>query len=111
MKLFNKVLLVTLTMTSLHSFADSGASKHGSEASKHSALATAHGLNASAKVGSAVIATPLIVAGAVGHISLEAGKALMENAVDCEPLEITEKTITTAPSPLEAMKLRKQERL
>ena len=111
MKLLNKIVLITLTVTSLHSFADSGASTQGSEASKHSALAAKHGLNASAKVGSAVVATPLIIAGAVGYLSLEAGKALMNNAVNCEPLEITEKTITTAPTPLQAMKIGKEERL
>lgn len=49
MKTLNKVLLITLTMTSLQAFADSGASQNGSAASKHSALAVSHGTVASAK--------------------------------------------------------------
>ncbi len=105
MKTLSKVLLIALTMTSLQSFADSGASQNASAASKHSALATAHSTVATAKLGSAVVATPLIVAGAIGNVSLQAGNALMENAVSTTPLEVTDKTITTAPSPAQIMKV------
>lgn len=111
MKTLNKVLLIILTTTSLQSFADSGASQNASAASKHSALAASHGIVASAKLGSAVIATPLIVIGAIGSVSLKAGNALMENALSSTPLEITEKTITTAPSPAQIMKINQQEKL
>lgn len=111
MKTLNKVLLITLTMTSLQAFADSGASQNGSAASKHSALAVSHGTVASAKQGSAVIATPLIFVGAIGNVSLQAGNALMENAISTTPLEITDKTITAAPSPAQIMKVNKQENL
>ena len=111
MKTLNKVLLIILTTTSLQSFAESGASKNASAASKHSALAASHGTVASAKLGSAVLATPLIIIGAVGNVSLKAGKALMENALSTTPLEITEKTITAAPSPAQIMKANKQETL
>lgn len=111
MKTLNKILLITLTMTSLQSFADSGASQNASAASKHSALAAAHSTVASAKIGSAVVATPLIVAGAIGNVSLQAGNALMENAISTTPLEVTDKTITAAPSPAQIMKVNKQENL
>jgi hypothetical protein len=111
MKKLNKVLLITLSITSLQSFADSGASQNGSAASKHSALAASHGTVASAKLGSAVIATPLIVVGAIGNASMQAGNALMENAVSTTPLEVTDKTITAAPSPAQIMKANKQESL
>ena len=111
MKTLNKILLITLTMTSLQSFADSGASQNASTASKHSALAAAHSTVASAKIGSAVVATPLIVAGAIGNVSLQAGNALMEGAISTTPLEITDKTITAAPSPAQIMKVNKQENL
>lgn len=111
MKIFNKALLITLTITSLHSFADSGASQNASAASKHSALAASHSTVASAKLGSAVIATPLIVVGAIGHVSLQAGNALMKNAVSTTPLEVTDKTITAAPSPAQIMKVSKREKL
>ncbi len=111
MKTLNKILLITLTMTSLQSFANSGASQNASAASKHSALATSHGTVASAKLGSAVIATPLILVGVIGNASLQAGNALMENAVSTTPLEVTDKTITAAPSPAQIMKVNKQENL
>jgi len=111
MKTLNKVLLITLTMTSLQSFADSGASQNASAASKHSALAASHGTVASAKLGSAVIATPLIVVGAIGNVSMQAGNALRENAVSTTPLEVTNKTITAAPSPAQMMQANKQETL
>lgn len=111
MKTLNKVLLILLTTTSLQSFADSGASKNASVAAKHSALAAAHGTVASAKLGSAIIATPLIIVGAIGNVSLTAGNALMESALSTTPLEITEKTITVAPSPAQMMKASQQEQL
>lgn len=98
-------------MTSLQSYADSGVSQNASAASKHSALAASHGTVASAKLGSAVVATPLIVVGAIGNVALQAGNALMKNAVATTPLEITEKTITTAPSPAQIMKVNQQEHL
>jgi len=111
MKTLNKLLLITLTLTSLHSFADSGVSQNASAASKHSALAASHGTAASAKLGSAVVATPLIMVGAIGSTSLEIGSALMDNAVKATPLELTDKTITVTPSPAEIMKSTQEEDL
>jgi hypothetical protein len=111
MKTLNKVLLILLTSTSLQSFADSGASQNTSAASKHSVLAASHGTVASAKLGSAVIAIPLIIVGAIGDVSLKAGNELLENALSTMPLEITEKTITAAPSPAQMMKVDQQEKL
>jgi hypothetical protein len=111
MNTLNKALLIILTTTSLQSFADSGASQNASAASKHSALAASHGAVASAKLGSAVIATPLIIVGAIGSVTLKAGNELMENALSTTPLEITDKTITSTPSPAQMMKINKQETL
>ena len=110
MNSLNKILLLTLTLTSLHTTANSGVSQNASAASKHSALAVKHGSVATAKLGSAVIATPLIIVGEIGKVSSEIGIALMENAA--APLEITEKTITVAtPSPAQMMKLNQQKAL
>ncbi|QOL25615.1 hypothetical protein LP316_15190 [Thalassotalea sp. LPB0316] len=111
MKQMNKLLAILLATTSLYSNAESGASDNASAASKHSALAASHGTAASAKIGSAVVATPLLVVGSVGQASTSAGTALMEQAVKAEPLEITEKTVTAAPSPKQVMKASKQENL
>ena len=109
MNLFNKILLTTVTLFSINTLADSGASVNANAASKHSALAASQATKASVKVGSAVIATPLIIVGGVGSVSMHVGSALMDKAVMTEPLEITDKTITATPSPTQAMKM--QERL
>lgn len=111
MKTRNLVLTMILTVTSMQSFANSGASENGSAASKHSALAASHGTAASAKVGSAVVAIPLVVAGSVGNASQQLGTKLMENAIADGPLEITEKTITVAPSPKQMMNISNIEEL
>lgn len=107
MKTLYKILVTTLAVMSLQVSANSGASNNMSTASKHSALAASHATKASVQVAGAVIAMPLLVVGAIGTVSLEAGTALMEKAVMSEPLEITSKTITVAPSPQEAMKINK----
>lgn len=111
MKKVNTLIAVLLTTASLHSYADSGASNNGSAASKHSALAASHGVVGSAKVGSAVVATPLLIAGGLGHIAGESGKQLMDAAFSDEPLEVTDKTITAAPSPKGVMKINQPETL
>jgi hypothetical protein len=105
MKILNKALLILLITTNLQALADSGGSQNASAASKYSALAVSHGIVASAKLGSAVFATPLIIVGAIGSVSLEIGNELMQSAFSTMPLEITEKTITTAPSPAQMMKV------
>ena len=109
MKTRNLVLTVAITLvssvTSMQSFANSGASENGSAASKHSALAAAHGIKASGQVASAVVATPLLIVGSVGHVSEQLGSKLMDNAIGDGPLEITEKTITVAPSPKQMMEI------
>lgn len=109
MKTFNKVLMTILAVTSTQSFANSGASENGSAASKHSTLAASHGAAASAKIGSAVVAVPLIVAGSVGQVSQHMGTKLMEAAVNDAPLTITDKTITAAPSPKQIMAATQEE--
>jgi hypothetical protein len=111
MKTRNLVLTMILTVTSMQSFANSGGSENGSAASKHSALAASHGTVASAQVGSAVVAIPLMVAGSVGQVSGQVGSKLMTNAIADGPLEITEKTITITPSPKQMMNIASTEEL
>lgn len=104
MRTFNKILLIAFTMTTLPVLAKSGASKNVSAAGKHSALAVAHGTVASAQVGSAVIAVPLMTVGSVGKVSMVLGDQLMTSAISNKPLEVTDKTVTKAPSPAKMMK-------
>lgn len=81
---------------------------HTSQAGKHSALAVSHGAASTAKVASAVVAVPLIVAGSVmqgaGKLSGSAGNALMENATNKGELKVTEITITADAAPQDVMK-------
>lgn len=103
MKTLHKALVTTLAVMSLQVSANSGASNNISAAGKHSALAASHATKASVQVASAVVAMPLLVVGAIGTVSLEAGTALVNKAVMNESLEITCKTITIAPSPQQVM--------
>lgn len=103
MKTLHKALITTLAIMSLQVSANSGASNNVSAAGKHSALAASHAIKASAQIASVAVAVPLLVVGAIGTVSLEAGTALINKAVMNEPLEITSKTITIAPSPQQVM--------
>lgn len=109
MNTLNKLVVMTLTTISLSTFANSGLSDNASAASKHSALAASHATVATAQVGSAVVAVPLVVVGKVGTASLHAGEKLMNNATGSQSLEITDKTITAGPSPKNMMKKTKNE--
>jgi hypothetical protein len=105
MKTRNLILTMILTVTSMQSFANSGGSENGSAASKYSALAASHGTVASAQVGSALVAMPLMIVGSVGQASGQLGSKLMASAIGDGPLEITEKTITVTPSPKQMMNI------
>ena len=106
------ILFSGLVLISPSTFANGGASAdNASAASKHTALAASHGTKASIQLGSAVVATPLIITGAVCQVSLSAGESLMENATGEAPLTVTDKTITKMPSPKEVMKTNKKEKL
>jgi hypothetical protein len=112
MKTRNLIAVATLLLAGQSNIAyannASAASQHSGAASKHSVLSAYHGSAATVKVGSAIVAVPFVVAGVVGSISLNIGTELMDSAssgfTENGPLEITDKTITTAPSPKEAMR-------
>ncbi len=89
-------LFTALALLTLPSLA---ASENASQASKHSALAAAHSTVATAKVASGVVAAPLMVSGATGKAAGKAGDVLMEFALEDEPLEITDQTVTADPAP------------
>lgn len=93
--------LLILSLTSSAVMADNSA-QHTSKAVKHSALAVTHGVASTAKVASAVVAVPLIVAGSA---SLAAGTSIAASSVNHGPLIITEKTITVDPAPKMIMKM------
>jgi len=104
MKISKIISASIILLASSSSFAADGVSQNLSNAGKHSVVAVSKGAKASVQVGSAVIATPLIAAGVVGHASMDAGKALMNEAFGNEPLDVTDKTITAAPAPKKIMK-------
>lgn len=100
-----KSTLLLLTMTSTSVFAVGGASEHSTKTSKHSTLASTHGVVASAKTTSGIIAIPFKAVGVIGHVSGQAGDALMDNAITTTPLEISDKTITAGAPPKDVMNI------
>ena len=92
--------LLILSLASTAVIADNSA-QHTSKAVKHSALAVTHGVASTAKVASAVVAVPLIVAGSA---SLAVGTSIAASTAKGGPLVITEKTITVDPAPKMVMK-------
>ena len=107
-----KTLFTVIAMTTLSLNANAqGASDNASAASTHSIKAIGHGLASGAQVASGLAAAPFLVVGSLGVASLAVGEALMDTAsgkskeIPQQPKtsEITEITITTAPTPAEAM--------
>lgn len=111
MKTITTILISTALLFSANSSANSGASEHASVASKHSALSVYHGTKASVKIGSAVLAVPFVAAGAVGTLSMQVGTGLMDSAASNDEFEVTDKTITVAPSPMQIMNANKEGQL
>lgn len=105
MKLTTIALIFSLSVTSVAVQAE-GSTHHSGQASKHSVLAVGHGAVSTAKVASAVVAVPLVVAGSValtaGAASVQTGTSIADSASKHHhhgPLVITETTITADPAP------------
>lgn len=105
MKLTTIALVFTLSITSVAAQAE-GSTHHSGKASKHSVLAVAHGAVSTAKVASAAVAVPLVVAGSValtsGAASVKTGASIANSTSRHHhhgPLVITETTITADPAP------------
>ena len=82
-----------------------GSVRHSAQALNHSLQASAHSVGAAAKLTSAAVAMPLIAVGAVGHVSGEAGKALLDEANSDfnTPLTVSDETVTAGPAPDQAV--------
>lgn len=105
------VVLTSLSILSLPSFAEAGSVEHSGQASKHSVLAITDGVGSVTKVGSAVVASPVLVVGglslAAGSAVNSAGESLANNAQNVSghhhsqnnKLVVTEITITADPAP------------
>jgi hypothetical protein len=104
--------LALASILSLPVYAEGGSVHHSGQASKHSVLAVAHGVGDSAKVASAVVAAPIIVAGGVslatGSAAISVGESIGNSAQNVSnhhaqkhntQLTITEITITADPAP------------
>jgi len=107
MKLLTSLLPLTLALSSAQVYAQDS-TQHASQANKHSALAVSHGAASGAKVASAAVAVPLIVAGSAGVASAAGGSALLDSATKPAPLPVTEVTITADPAPNQAMQIKTQ---
>lgn len=102
MKLFNTLLALTLSCSTVVAHAE-GSANHSDQASKHSALAVAEGAVSTAKVASVAVAAPVLV---VGGASLVTGSVIAESAnkvktshIHHGPLEISDTTVTADPAP------------
>ena len=82
-----------------------GSVRHSGQALTHSVQASAHSVGAAAKLTSAAVALPLVAVGAVGHVSGEAGKALLDEANSDfkTPLTVSDETVTAGPAPDQAV--------
>ncbi|WP_339724214.1 hypothetical protein [uncultured Paraglaciecola sp.] len=105
MKFTTIALVFTLCITTITAQAE-GSTHHSGQASKHSVLAVSHGAVSTAKVASAAVAVPLMVAGSValtaGAASVKTGTSIGDLAsrpAHHGPLVITETTITADPAP------------
>lgn len=76
---------------------------NASTALKHSGQAIKHGAIASGQLVSGAVAVPLVVVGEAGKLSGKAGETLMNIATDNEPLDISDTSVTAAPSPAAVM--------
>lgn len=106
MKLTTIALLFTLSTVSVTSISAQakGSAQHSGQASKHSVLAVGHGALSTAKVASAVVAIPVVVAGSVALTAGAAAASIVDASSqhhrhDHGPLLITETTITADPAP------------
>jgi len=105
MKTITKLAFITFTFFSLAANAQ-GPSQNASKASKHSVKALGYGTASTAQVASAVIAVPVLAVGSVGVVSYAVGESLLNAASvttdttdKCEPLEISERTVTADQPP------------
>lgn len=82
-----------------------GFSEHAGQSVGHSAQAIGHGLVGTAKLASAVVAVPLMAAGAVGEVSGKAGDSLMDASSTPigAPLEVSDESVVAGPSPDQAI--------
>ncbi|MFT6268658.1 MAG: hypothetical protein ACJAVV_001473 [Alphaproteobacteria bacterium] len=113
--LFTRTLLLTSFAASAFlittpAMAEGGSVNHSGQASKHAVLALGHGARSSAKVASAVVAAPIMVAGglslAAGSTALLLGDSLASSGQHVSahthtdgPLDITDMVITADPAP------------
>ena len=101
--------LAFASMISMPVLAEGGSVHHSGQASKHSVLAVGHGVVSSATVASAVVATPIIVAGTVslaaGSVAVGLGDSIANSAKSTSshhhhtPLVVTDMIITADAAP------------
>ena len=115
MKLTTIAMVFTLSITSVATQAQDSV-QHSGQASKHSVLAVGHGALSTAKVASAIVAVPLVVAGSValtaGAASIQTGTSIANSASKHKhhgQLVITETTITADPAPNKMIVIQKKQ--
>lgn len=82
-----------------------GSAQNHSQGIEHSARAAGHSIAGTAQLSAGVVAVPLIASGGIGEVSGQAGAEMwnLANTPPGTPLPVTEETISSGPSPAEAM--------
>ena len=100
MKQFHKILsLGAVTLMLSHAVLAADSIGNATASVKHSGNAIKHGAVASGQLVSGAVAVPLVVVGELGKASGKAGDALMDVALDKQPLEISDTNVTAEPAP------------
>ncbi|MBW1650072.1 MAG: hypothetical protein JRJ44_05265 [Deltaproteobacteria bacterium] len=86
------------------------AAAESAKAGSHVSKSVAHAIMGTGQVVSAASAVPLAISGAVGGVSAELAKDLMDAATRPigEPLEITDETVSVDPPPDQVLKIDKE---
>ncbi len=98
--------LIGSLMISSSAFA-AGSGENLSGSARHSMQAIGQGTVGVVQVASAVVAVPFKAVGAIGHVSGKVGDEMLDFSTgeNDQGFAITDETVTTGPSPSEAIKI------
>ncbi len=103
MKKMTQFAVVTFAFMTSHAVLAADSVGNAAASVNHSGKAIKHAAIASGQVVSGAVAVPLIAAGELGKASGKAGEALMDVAMDKQPLEVSDITLTAEPAPAVVM--------
>ncbi len=99
MKKITYIAIVSLTLISSQAVLAADSIGNAGASVSHSGKAIKHAAVASGQFVSGAVAVPLIAAGELGKATGKAGEALLDVAMDNQPLEVSDVTLTAEPAP------------